>query len=87
MQFLTADKKVKLEWDIANPEEATSFTIEKINSLNNWRISDDWRQTNLHHYEILDNEPVPGENIYRLRIKWKRQQRYLFNTKKSCFKI
>ena len=28
--MLTTAKKVKLEWDIANPEEANSFTIEKI---------------------------------------------------------
>ena len=70
--ILNADKKVKLEWDIANPEDATSFTIEKINSLNNWiELQTIGAQTNLHHYEILDNMPVPGENIYRLRIKGK----------------
>jgi len=70
--ILKADKKVKLEWDIANPEEATSFTIEKVNSLNNWiELQTIGTQTNLHHYEILDNMPAPGENIYRLRIKTK----------------
>ena len=31
--LLVSDRKVKLEWDIANPEEANSFTIEKIDSL------------------------------------------------------
>jgi len=70
--ILKADKKVKIEWDIANPEEAASFTIEKINSLNNWtELQTTDAQTNLHHYEILDNTPSPGENIYRLRIKGK----------------
>jgi len=70
--ILKADKKVKIEWDIANPEDATSFTIEKINSLNNWtELQTIGAQTNLHHYEILDNMPAPGENIYRLRIKTK----------------
>ena len=70
--ILKADKKVKIEWDIANPEEATSFTIEKINSLNNWtELQTIGVQTNLHHYEIFDNTPVAGENIYRLRIKAK----------------
>jgi hypothetical protein len=70
--ILNADKKVRLEWDIANPEEATSFTIEKINSLNNWiELQTIGAETNLHHYEIIDNMPVPGENIYRLRIKGK----------------
>ena len=70
--ILNADKKVRLEWDIANPEEATSFTIEKMNSFNNWtELQTIGVQTNLHHYEILDNIPAPGENIYRLRIKGK----------------
>ena len=70
--ILNADKKVKLEWDIANPEEATSFTIEKINSLNNWTdLSTIDAQTSLHHYETFDNHPLAGENIYRLRIKGK----------------
>ena len=69
---LNPDKKVKLEWDIANPEEVTSFTIEKINSLNNWTdLSTIDAQTNLHHYEMFDNSPMAGENIYRLRIKGK----------------
>ena len=70
--ILKADKKVKLEWDIANPEEVISFTIEKINSINNWtELQTIGTQTNLHHYEILDNAPAAGENIYRLRIKAK----------------
>ena len=70
--ILTADKKVKLEWDIANPEEATSFTIEKLNSFNNWiEISTVVAQTNLHHYETFDNGPAAGENMYRLRINGK----------------
>ena len=70
--ILNADKKVKLEWDIANPEKATSFTIEKINSLNNWtEFQTIDAQTNLHHYEILDNVPAPGENIYRMRVNGK----------------
>ena len=70
--LLTPDKKVKLEWDIANPEEATSFTIEKLNSLNNWtELSTIVAQANLHHYEILDHIPAAGENMYRLRINGK----------------
>jgi len=70
--ILNTDKKVRVEWDIANPEEATSFTIEKVNSLNNWiELQTIDVQTNLHHYETLDNMPAPGENIYRLRVKGK----------------
>lgn len=68
----TSDKKVKLEWDIADPAEAISFTIEKINPFNNWiDLSTVNAQDNLHHYEILDNNPIPGDNIYRLRINGK----------------
>jgi hypothetical protein len=70
--LLVNNEKVKLEWDIANPEDATSFTIEKINSFNNWiELRTISVQTNLHHYEILDNMPAPGENIYRLRVNGK----------------
>ena len=69
---LTADKKVKSEWDIANPEEANSFTIEKINSFNNWTgLTTVNAEAAIHHYEIFDNSPAPGENIYRLRINGK----------------
>ena len=69
---LVNNEKVKLEWDIANPEEATSFTIEKINSFNNWiEHSTTDVQTNLHHYEVFDNAPSPGENTYRLRVNGK----------------
>jgi hypothetical protein len=70
--ILKPDQKVKLEWDIANPDEAISFTIEKINLLNNWvEFQTVGAQKDLHHYEILDKIPAPGENIYRLRIKAK----------------
>ncbi|HEX6170258.1 MAG TPA: T9SS type A sorting domain-containing protein [Chitinophagaceae bacterium] len=70
--IITGYQKVKLEWDIANPQEATSFTIEKLNSLNKWTdLSTIDAQTNLHHYEIPDNAPVAGENIYRLRVNGK----------------
>jgi hypothetical protein len=70
--ILVADKKVKIEWDIANPEEASSFTIEKINSFNNWiELTTVNSETTLHHYEAFDNGPIAGENIYRLRINEK----------------
>lgn len=70
--ILNADKKVRLEWDIANPEEATSFTIEKLNLFNNWTdvLTID-AQANLHHYEMFDNSPAAGENMYRLRLNGK----------------
>ena len=70
--ILTSDKRVRIEWDIANPYEASSFTIEKINSFNDWTaLSTIDAQANLHHYEMFDNKPMAGENIYRLRINGK----------------
>lgn len=70
--ILTGDRRVRIEWDIANPGEASSFTIEKINPLNDWTgLSTIVAQANLHHYETIDTRPMAGENIYRLRINGK----------------
>ena len=70
--LLTADKKVKLEWDIANPEEAISFTIEKLNSFNNWTdLSQLMRKQIFTIMRSLINAPTAGENIYRLQINGK----------------
>lgn len=69
---LALDKKISLSWDIANPEEANSFTIEKLNAVNNWvSLTTLDAITSLHHYETTDPSPIPGENIYRLRVNGK----------------
>lgn len=80
--LLTNAKKVKLEWDIANPEEAISFTIEKLNSLNNWAplVTVD-AQANLNHYETADLAPGAGENIYRLRVNG-RDNSFIYSAQK-----
>jgi hypothetical protein len=70
--ILSSNNIVKLEWDIADPGEANSFTIERSDRYNNWTgLSTIVAQPTLHHYEIFDNNPVTGENIYRLRINTK----------------
>ena len=70
--FLTSNKTVKLEWDITDPGEAKSFTIERSDRYNNWTaLSTIAAQTTLHHYETFDHNPVTGENVYRLRINTK----------------
>ncbi|HET9746106.1 MAG TPA: T9SS type A sorting domain-containing protein, partial [Chitinophagaceae bacterium] len=67
--ILINDKKIKLQWDIADPEEAHSFTIEKLDSFNNWvALVSVNPLVNVHHYELFDHAPVTGENIYRLRV-------------------
>ncbi len=69
---LLVTDKVKLEWDIANPEETISFSIEKMNAFNSWTEVKSIRSSaNLHHYEDFDMNPTPGENIYRLKVKTK----------------
>ena len=69
---LKNSKVVRLEWDIANPEEANSFTIEKLDLLNHWVEINNLNADDLvHHYETNDLFPTPGENIYRLRINSK----------------
>lgn len=73
---------VKLEWDIANPEEAISFTIEKLNAFNNWvSIKNITADSISHHYESSDDAPMSGENIYRLRITSK-DRSYFYSTQK-----
>lgn len=70
--FITTDKNVKLEWDVADVNEANSFTIERKDRFNNWiGLTTIPVQANLHHYEMFDNDPFIGENVYRLRIKTK----------------
>ena len=80
--LLTSARKVKLEWDIANPDEAISFTIEKLTSLNNWTalVTID-AQANLHHYETADLHPTAGENIYRLRVNG-RDNSFIYSAQK-----
>jgi hypothetical protein len=66
---LINDKKVKLQWDIADPEEADLFIIEKLNSFNNWvGLVSVSPLANVHHYESFDHAPATGENVYRLRV-------------------
>lgn len=66
---LINDNKIKLQWDIANPEEAISYTIEKLNFLNNWvDLGSINSSATIHHYEFYDNAPAKGENIYRLKV-------------------
>ena len=74
--------KVKLECDIANPGEATYFSIEKLDPFNNWiRIAGTGANAVLHHYEFADDMPMKGENIYRLRIDT-RDNNKLYSTQK-----
>jgi hypothetical protein len=63
------EKKIKLQWDIANPEEANAFIVEKLDAYNNWvDLTSVEPIAGIHHYEYFDNAPAPGDNIYRLKL-------------------
>jgi len=66
---LTAEKKVLLTWEIANPSEAKVFYVERQQIPNNW-VSLGFVSANEMklYYQYTDDTPVIGQNIYRLRI-------------------
>lgn len=66
---LTSEKKVLLDWEVANPQEAKSFTVERLNSFNEWKaITTVFASGNSFQYQARDEMPKMGENIYRLRM-------------------
>lgn len=66
---MSVEKKVKLHWQVTNPELAKSYTIEKMNNNNEWVslvvINENLLQ---QEYVVMDNKPSPGNNLYRLKI-------------------
>lgn len=73
--FFNADvveKKVALQWQIFNPEEASSFTVERMNRYGEWVslliLSAKDGQT---VYQAEDNDPDGGYNSYRIRVNEK----------------
>lgn len=83
-RFIT-DKNITLAWDVADPEQANTFTIEKLNSANEWieLTTLDAKET-LHHYETPDVSAGPGENIYRLRVDGKNNS-IVYSVQKRVF--
>lgn len=66
---LTAGKKVGFNWNVSNPQDAKSFTVERLSMLNGWQPiatinADIYNQ----YYQAVDAAPNNGENIYRLKI-------------------
>lgn len=67
--ILVSNKEIKLEWDLADVDEVSAFTIEKLNTSNIWiPLTTIAAASALHHYEYSDFAPMTGENIYRLKI-------------------
>ena len=66
---ITADKKVKLNWNVANPQDAKSFTVQRLSAGNDWQtIETVYADNNNRLYQALDATPKSGENIYRLKM-------------------
>lgn len=66
------EKKVRLSWEILNPELVNNFTIERKNNNNQWlAVSDISGNDSQQQYAIIDNNPTAGYNQYRLRINEK----------------
>jgi hypothetical protein len=69
---LTSDKTVLLKWEIANPQDAASFTIERRISGNNWQtLSSVFADDAEYFYQFTDSSPAGGENYYRLQLRAK----------------
>lgn len=88
---ITADKKVQLNWNVANPQDAKSFTVQRLNALNDWQtIKTVYADNNNRLYQALDEAPKSGENIYRLKmtgkdnsISYSLQKRVIITTNNS----
>lgn len=64
-----SDKKVNLRWQVANPELAKLYTVEKLNSYNEWKVLTTIPANDLQpEYTTTDNYPATGANLYRLKI-------------------
>ncbi len=66
------ERKVKLQWQLVNPEQVNDFRVERRNTNDEWvellRVAGDQRQET---YSATDNIPVQGYNLYRLKISEK----------------
>ena len=66
------NKKVRLSWEILNPELVKGFTIERKNTNNQWTtVAAENGDNTKRQYAIVDNNPLQGFNQYRLRITGK----------------
>lgn len=63
------EKKVMLSWKIANAENADRFIVERMNTDGNWLgIMNVQANERKEEYSATDNYPLPGYNLYRLKL-------------------
>jgi hypothetical protein len=65
-------KEVTLNWQIYNPEDASSFTVERLDKNGEWKAlqivtANDFQKI----YEWTDNTPAGGYNSYRIKVNEK----------------
>lgn len=71
MTFTTSvnNKKVMLRWKVLNPDHVSYFVAERKNSLGEWislqTINANDQQMD---YSSTDNDPIAGNNFYRLKV-------------------
>jgi len=65
-------RKVVLQWQILNPEEAASFVVERMDKYGNWISLQTIQVNNAQtEYQSEDNYPDAGYNNYRIRVNEK----------------
>lgn len=70
--FVFDEQKVLVQWEIANPRDARSFTVQRRNAMNQWvSVKTITADENTHRYQAVDASPLWGENIYRIKMTGK----------------
>jgi hypothetical protein len=65
-------KEVILKWQIHNPEEASSFTVERLDKNGEWKVLQTVTASDFQKvYEWTDITPAGGFNSYRIRVNEK----------------
>lgn len=68
----TEGKKVILQWQVLNPDEASNFIVERMDKYGNWVSLQTIQANNSQtEYQTVDNYPDAGYNNYRIRINEK----------------
>lgn len=64
----TDNRSVKISWNVAEEVNVASYTVERSIDGHNFQELAIVSATNHSSYNLIDPEPAPGTNYYRLRI-------------------
>ncbi|MEO8406488.1 MAG: T9SS type A sorting domain-containing protein, partial [Chitinophagaceae bacterium] len=63
-----SQKKILLQWQVADPELFSTYVIEKRNERNEWETIGNMPGNDIQEdYSFTDNNPAPGYNLYRIK--------------------